>query len=149
MAYATVDDVAARLGRDLDEAEQRLAAVLLDDAEQRIRARIPDLDERVNASEHYRALVVSVEAAAVVRVLRNPGGYRSETDGNYSYQLDTRAAAGFLTILDEEWALLGASHGAFTATPYLDPIHHDPLHLMRHPRGTGPYLPLDREWWPP
>lgn len=149
MAYATVDDVAVRLGRDLDDAEQRLAAVLLDDAEERIRARIPDLDDRVAASEHYRALVVSVEAAAVVRVLRNPGGYRSETEGTYAYTLDTRAAAGFLTILDDEWALLGVAHGAFTAVPYLDPLRHHPRHLLRYPRGTEPYLPLEGEWWPP
>ncbi|MGY0063371.1 Gp19/Gp15/Gp42 family protein [Streptomyces sp. LZ34] len=114
-----------------------------------MRARIPDLDERVAASEHYRALVVSVEAGAVVRVLRNPGGYRSETDENYAYTIDTRAAAGFLTILDEEWSLLGAARGASTAVPYLDPIPHDPRHLVRYPRGTGPYLPLDHEWWPP
>ncbi|MFF4607933.1 Gp19/Gp15/Gp42 family protein [Streptomyces sp. NPDC001339] len=149
MAYATADDVGARLGRDLDDAEQRLAAVLLDDIEERLRARIPDLDERVSADEHYRALVVSVEAAAVVRVLRNPSGFRSETDGNYAYTIDTRAAAGFLTILDEEWQLLGAARGAFTAVPYLDPIRHDPRHLVRYPRGTGPYLPLEREWWLP
>ncbi len=149
MAYATADDVAARLGRDLDDAEQRLAAVLLDDVEHRLRARIADLDERVAASDHYRALVVSVEAAAVVRVLRNPGGYRSETDGNYSYTIDTRAAAGFLTILDEEWALLGAARGAFTAVSHLGVRPHDPRHLLRYPRGTGPYRPLDGERWPP
>ena len=149
MAYATVDDVAARLGRDMDEAERRLAAVLLDDVEERLRARIPDLDDRVAADEHYRALVVSVEATAVVRVLRNPGGYRSETDGNYSYSLDTRAAAGFLTILDEELALLGAARGAWTAVPALNSPGHHHRHLLRHPRRTGPYTPLAEEWWPP
>lgn len=46
------------------------------------------------------------------------------------------------SIFDDEWSLLGAAHGAFTAVPYLDPLAHDP-------RDTGPYLPLDREWWPP
>ncbi|WP_329567679.1 Gp19/Gp15/Gp42 family protein [Streptomyces sp. NBC_01361] len=138
VAYATVDDVGARLGRLLGEDAQQLAAALLDDAEQRIRARVPDLDERVSGDEHDRALVVSVEAAAVVRVLRNPGGYRSETDENYAYTLDARAAAGFLTILDEEWALLGAARGAFTAAPWPDPLRHDPRHLVRYPRGTGP-----------
>ncbi|MDT0307310.1 hypothetical protein RM780_10080 [Streptomyces sp. DSM 44917] len=49
VAYATVDDVAARLGRELDDGAQRLAAVLLKDVEHRLRARIADLDERAAA----------------------------------------------------------------------------------------------------
>lgn len=116
MSYASVADVEHRMGRPLSDPERTLAAALLDDAETLLRARIPRLDQRV-ADEQFGKLVVLVEASAVVRVLRNPGGYRSETAGDYSYTIDTRAAAGYLTILDSEWRLLGVAPGAFTITP--------------------------------
>lgn len=93
----------------------------LDDVEALIRARIPDLDAQITAGTISEALVVLVECDAVLRLLRNPGGYRSETIGEYSYQLDTRGSAtGALMILDSEWALLGVSAGAFTVAPYLE-----------------------------
>lgn len=119
MAYATVDDVQARLGRPLTDEEKALAATLLDDVEARIRARIPDLDERVAADENYEALVVQVEANAVLRVLRNPEGYRQETEGNYSYSLSAAVASGHLFVMDSEWGLLGSGRGAWTITPVL------------------------------
>lgn len=117
MSYASVADVAARLGRPLTDDERDLAAVLLDDAENLIRARIPDLDKRIADGRIRRELVVMIEANAVVRVLRNPGGYRSETAGDYSYTIDTRAAAGYLDIPDTDWRLIGVRPGAFTITP--------------------------------
>lgn len=117
MAYATVDDVQARLGRPLTSEERELAVTLLDDVEAMLRARIPDLDERVEVNENYRALVVMVEANAVLRVLKNPEGYRQESEGNYSYSLNVAAAAGYLLVLDWEWRMLGASRGAWTITP--------------------------------
>jgi hypothetical protein len=119
VSYATVADVEHRMGRPLADPERELSAALLGDAETLLRARIPDLDQRAQRDD-YRRLVVMVEAAAVVRVLRNPGGYRSETAGDYSYTVDTRAAAGYLTVLDDEWRLLGVSPGAFTITPAVD-----------------------------
>lgn len=112
MALAIVEDVQTRLGRKLTEQEAELAGALIADAEAMLRARIPDLDQRVAESETYAQLVRMVIANAVVRVLKNPGGYRTETDGDYSYAIDTRAAAGFLTFLDDELSQLGA-RGAF------------------------------------
>lgn len=131
MSYATVTDVQARLGRPLTDPERELAAVLLDDAESLIRARMPDLDDWIAIGPVRRRLVVMIEANAVVRVLRNPGGYTSETAGDYSYTIDTRAAAGYLTIPDADWALLGLNTGAFTITPALP-----------HPRRAPDC------WWP-
>lgn len=120
MALAAVSDVAARLGREISSQESDLSATLLDDAEAILTARIPDLLDRAAGDERYRALVVMVEASMVVRVLRNPDGYRQESEGGYSYTVDTRAAAGFLTVLDDEWALLGyRADGAFTIAPSL------------------------------
>lgn len=112
MALALVSDVEKRLGRPLTSEEGELASVLLDVTEARLRLRIPDLDQRLEANPGYGVVVVDVLASAVVRVLKNPEGYRMEVDGSYQYQVDTRAAAGFLTFLEDELADLGL-RGAF------------------------------------
>lgn len=103
----TTADVTARLGRPLtdDETESDLVETLIEDAENMVRVRMPG-----RVLDPDTADVVSVKqvvANAVARVLRNPDGYRSESAGGVSYTIDTRAAAGFLTILADEWSLLG------------------------------------------
>src|SRR5699024_406259 len=112
MSLATPRDVATRLGRDLTTQETALVGDLLDVAEARLRLRIPDLDQRIAANSYYETVVIDVIANAVVRVLKNPEGFRMEMDGSYQYQVDTRAAAGFLTFLDDELSVLGVG-GAF------------------------------------
>lgn len=112
--------VAARLGRALTPDEEDLVTTLLADAERTIASRAPGRSLAALDLED----VQRVAATAVVRVLRNPDGYRSEAAGGVSYTIDTRAAAGFLTILDEEWALLGltsptSGSGAFSFGPVL------------------------------
>jgi hypothetical protein len=57
------------------------AGAQLDDAETVIRIRIPDLDDRVTSDRLAADVVRLVVVAVVVRMLRNPGGYRSETAG--------------------------------------------------------------------
>lgn len=111
-------DVASRLGRPLTTDEESTVAVLLADTERMISTRAGGLDSIDPGA------LVQVAASAVVRVLRNPEGYRSEGVGGVSYTIDSRVAAGFLTILDEEWALLGLTApasrgGAFSFGPSL------------------------------
>jgi len=130
MALAEVEDVQARLNRPLTTEEEQIAQTLLDDVEARLRVRLPDLDDRVAADPNYHALVVQVEANAVLRVIRNPDGYRQETEGNYSYSKSAAVASGHLFVMDSEWDLLGARQGAFTIVPHLE---------------TRPRIPLN--WW--
>jgi hypothetical protein len=139
-----VDDVAARLGRPLADTERGQVQALLDDAETIIRARVPDLDDRVDAGRLAPAVVRLVLVAVVLRVVRNPGGYRSETAGDYSYTMDGRAASGALQVMPDEWRLLGVGDGAFTIAPHtrrawpwawVDGWPHDP---MDGPAWPGP-----------
>lgn len=116
MALATLHDVETRLGRTLTDQEPVLVATLLGDAEVLLASRNPSLLTQASSDPTFRARAVAVEAAAVVRVLRNPEGYRSEQSGPFSYSIDTRAAAGFLTILADEWRQLGVSD-TFTIDP--------------------------------
>lgn len=121
MAYATVEDVRVRLGRPLEAGEIEIVTTRLEDVENIIRNRIPDLDDAVASGEVNEDTLVMVEADAVLRLIKNPEGYRSETDGNYSYQIDERVASGALDILPKEWALLGVKAGASVLRPYLNP----------------------------
>lgn len=118
MAYAEVSDLEARMGRDLNAAEQSLAQVLLDDVEIIIRANIPDLDTRISSGELSVDVLIYVECAAVKRVILNAEGFLQETDGNYSYTRDTAVASGLLDLTSREWALLnGGQNAMFTIQP--------------------------------
>src|SRR5690349_4350472 len=111
MAYATIADVELRLGRDLTTEEEAQVTELLEDVEAMIRYRIPDLDEKVANGTLPERLVVMVEVNAVVRVLRNPEAYVSETDGNYSYTRSSSGASGYLELTPQEWDWLFGGSG--------------------------------------
>lgn len=118
MAYATPADVAVRWGRELSPEESALISVRLADVERMILRRIPDLAARITAGTILEADVIQVEADAVLRVVRNPDGYVSETDGDYTYMVSQDASPGRLTILPEEWELLGVTaSGMFVIAP--------------------------------
>ena len=120
MPYATPTDVQSRLGRELDTAETDLVTVRLADAERMIRRRVPDLDNQVTAGTIDAEDVKQIQAEAVLRLVRNPEGYTSESDGNYSYQFSSQAASGKLEILAAEWQALGVQTGGmFTISPNL------------------------------
>lgn len=125
MAYATVADVEARLGRSLEAGEQEIVETRLNDVELLIRHKIPDLDSKIADGTISQDLLVMVEADTVLRLIRNVDGFRSETDGNYSYQIDERVASGRLDILAHEWALLGITSGVFTIRTNLSPYYNN------------------------
>ncbi|WP_439377830.1 Gp19/Gp15/Gp42 family protein [Amycolatopsis lexingtonensis] len=120
MAYATAQDVANRFIRPLDTDEQRVVNTRLDDSERMLRRRVPDLDEQIAAGTIDQADVVMIEADMVLRLIRNPDGYKSETDGNYSYTISAEVASGRLQVLPDEWSLLGIRSGTVVIAPQFD-----------------------------
>lgn len=138
MSYASPSDVSDRLGRPLSTDEASQVEALLSDAEILIKSKIPDLDDKVTTEEIAEAVVVMVTANAVVRLIRNPAGYTSETDGEYSYQINWRLASGSLMITDAEWSLLGASSGAFTID--VRPRTWFERHYDGAPQGVHPFF---------
>jgi hypothetical protein len=119
MAYATAEDVSVRWGRELTAEESQLVGVRLEDVERMIRRKVPDLDDQISYGALYVEDVVQVEADAVLRLARNPDGYQSETDGNYSYTMQKDLATGKLWITDDEWEILGCRpRGWFVLVPY-------------------------------
>lgn len=107
MAYATLEDVQARYHLPIEESLYPLVEARLEDAEGKIRSRIPALDELIAQGRVSEATVVRVTAEAVIRLVRNPDGYVSETDGSYTYQLSYNAGGSDLVIPEEDWFDLG------------------------------------------
>jgi hypothetical protein len=121
MAYASLEDVSVRWARIPTPEEAAAIQVRLDDVERMILRRIPDLDEQIADGSIELEDLKLVEAEAVLRLARNPEGYVSETDGNYTYQLSQQTIAGRLEILPEEWELLGVVRTRLSfLTPVLD-----------------------------
>ncbi|SHS98080.1 Phage protein Gp19/Gp15/Gp42 [Mycobacteroides abscessus subsp. abscessus] len=122
-AYATASDVAARWGKavaDLDPEIVALIEVRLGDVERMIKRRIKDLDAQIDADKVDVEDVKQVESDAVLRLARNPEGYMSESDGNYTYMLRSDLSSGKLEILADEWETLGVSaSGMFVIVPIL------------------------------
>lgn len=109
--YAEATDVTKRWARTPAPEEISLIEIRLADVERMIRRRIPDLDDKIDSGELDVEDLKQVEADAVLRLVRNPEGYLSETDGNYTYMLQQDMALGRLEILPEEWEILGIRRG--------------------------------------
>lgn len=114
MAYATKEDVAVRWGRQLTPEDEAMVVQRLEDVERMIKRRIPDLDDKCANDPEYQTDVIQVEADAVLRLARNPEGYLSETDGDYTYMLQSGTASGSLEILPTEWETLGVRSSRMT-----------------------------------
>lgn len=113
MAVASVDDVAARVGRPLVDHESEQAEAYLADAEARIVARIPDAVERAATDEAFRANLVSVECAVAIRAARLAEGVDAAIPADGSIAYNPRSQPGYVAVRRSEWRQLGASKGAF------------------------------------
>jgi hypothetical protein len=120
MAYAAAADVQAVLGRVLSTEDTAMVERRLAQVERMIIRRIPDLVDQIDAGALDEADVIDIEAEAVLRVIRNPDGVYSESDGTYTYTKSAEAADNRLRILPEEWQTLGLRVGKmFSIVPNL------------------------------
>lgn len=91
----------------LSLARAATCRALLKRASRLVRDTYPSLGDRITAG------TVSADSAGlavlnmVARVMRNPGGLRSETTGPFSRAYDPDAASGMLQITEAETGLLG------------------------------------------
>lgn len=99
------DAVEAWLLRPLSEVETQYVDRLLERALRLITGALTR--SGVGIDDVDPAALIDVQASMVARVLRNPDGFRSESDGQYSYQLDSASASGRLEVTDSDLELLG------------------------------------------
>jgi hypothetical protein len=120
---ATSSDLVARSLRPLTPQEIVWGETRLGDAFGQLVAARPSIATRLDAGDlPFKALVIQVLCAMVLRVLSNPNGKLEESIDDYRYRLDAAVSTGSLYATDAEIALLsagdGASDGAFTIRPY-------------------------------
>ncbi|NAE18050.1 Gp19/Gp15/Gp42 family protein [Enterococcus hirae] len=101
---ATVDDVAQAYEADISADGLPRVQGLLEYASARLERLRPALRADLAAGSVDPVLVQAALVQAVLRVLRNPGAYQSQTAGEFSYTLNTRVASGQLAFTDDELA---------------------------------------------
>lgn len=119
MTIATPAALTVSLLRPLAGSESTYAPALLTRAESLLLAHIPDLLDRATDLE-YRAKVVTIECDMVSRVLRNPDGILTESQGDYTYRLDQAVASGRLMPTPDELDALRDRARLSAATGALD-----------------------------
>ncbi|UWD83654.1 phage Gp19/Gp15/Gp42 family protein [Curtobacterium flaccumfaciens] len=122
MAWFEVEekDIVSRF-RPLDDDEKLVIETMIEDAQDIVEdaaeaASIPEpTTER--GERTYKRIIASV----VIRVLRNPDGYLTETTDGYTYRRDSALSSGALYVSDSELDQLRPSvrrhRGAFTIVP--------------------------------
>jgi hypothetical protein len=100
---ATTADIEARW-RPLSAQEETNAEAFLGDAWVKLRRLLPTLEADIIADTtgDLAAATVAVLVSAVLRVLKNPDGYKQESLDDWSGTRDGSAAAGALFFTDEE-----------------------------------------------
>lgn len=111
--------------RPLSDQEAINGIVFLDDAWRMLRRRLTrldvDIEDLIDSDTDLRDDVVRVITTAVLRVMKNPDGKRSESIDDYSWTRDQAVSAGLLYITDDELTDLvpgtGEHGGAYTVDP--------------------------------
>lgn len=122
MTWPTVskDDIISRF-RELEGDEDAVIETMITDAQDIVEdaaesAGIPE-PTTARGERTFKRIV----AAVVIRVLRNPEGYLTETLDDYTYRRDSAVSAGVLYVSDAEVEQLRPvarrRRGAFTIVP--------------------------------
>ncbi|GAA3509992.1 hypothetical protein GCM10022234_00180 [Aeromicrobium panaciterrae] len=104
------------------DSDEEYVTDLIEEAELELARRRGDLRTWIDAGtsqdirDDREHRIVVVVRRAVRRVLKNPSGYASETDGDYSYTRSRSAASGEISITSKDWQLLGVSNGIKAGT---------------------------------
>jgi hypothetical protein len=125
----TVADIAARW-RTLTSAEEVVVQARLNDAWELILASVPDVEARLLAGTLRPGLVLAVEAAMVLGVVKNPdGAIETETAiDDYRKRVRVEAAASGMELTEAQIELLSpptsaaGTDGAWTIRPYSIPV---------------------------
>src|SRR5690349_11160375 len=98
---AGTSDLEARW-RPLSDQESINGETFLDDAWRMLTRRVSTIEADIASDDDLSADVVRVLATAVLRVMKNPDGYRQESIDDYVWIRDQAVSAGLLYFTDSE-----------------------------------------------
>jgi hypothetical protein len=137
--WTTFEDVNARYEKPLGDDRRAWVEQVIADAERRLVSKRPNLPSNITAGKVDTADVRVAVVNAVLRVIRNPEGYQSETEGNYVYTIAKDVAGGKLYFEADDLALVTPSWvpGAtvMSSVPIGMPAHRVPV--LRERPGWG------------
>lgn len=108
MAITTFADVEDFAKRDIPASDQTWVERKIDEAEAILETYIGDLADWIDVDPAKRTpKVVLVVCRMVDRVIKNPDGYNTETDGDYSYGRSGALASGEVYASRADLRILG------------------------------------------
>jgi hypothetical protein len=131
MSYATVDDVAVQLMRDLTTAEQARVTALLPVVDRLIDQAVPSVAARIASGDLAAGVVAVVAASMIARALEVPAGVTESEEriDDYSRRYRRESASQGLGLLGDEIALLAPDEQDADVTAF-----------SILPAGTAPYV---------
>lgn len=131
MAFASIDDVKARLGRPLTEADEAAANFLLVGAQMFVEAAAEKTEEQLDS---FPPVLRFVTVEMVCRAMANPQGLASESEtlGAYSHtERYSAEGADLLLTKTEELLVRRAVHGTLSGSAELASLASDAYALYR------------------
>lgn len=127
MAFATTEDIEARLGRTLTGTEAGSVDLLLEAAQAVIAQAAGKTDEWAETLDPVPAILRFVCVELVVRVLANPEGLRSTSEqlGAYQRSRSFRDADGLLLTASETRLVRGVTYGRASGSARMKSILDD------------------------
>lgn len=110
MAITTFADVDEFVKRDIPASDQTWVEAKIDEAESLLETYVGDLDDWIAANPTKReSRIIKVVCRMVDRVIKNPDGLSTETDGDYAYGRPVGLASGEVYATRTDLRLLGLS----------------------------------------
>lgn len=137
--YATIDDVRDEYNGEIPADSEAYVARKLAAAELIVQRAVGgDIAAYIASGKTSAAEVRLVLCDMVIRLLRNPGGVRTETAGPFSRTIDQSVASGNLWLTRDDKRKLGLRTTAASADLALvdDALRHPLRHPRRHLRDT-------------
>ena len=121
MAYATIEDVAARMSRSMSEAEEAVCINLLDDAAVIIDAYAPDAAEDIKKVVSIRMVMRAADAGSLMGVPAGATqGSMSGLGYSQSWTISGGGGTGELYLGKTEKSLLGMGNKIGSHSPVED-----------------------------
>lgn len=109
--WVQFSDVEARSEEPIPEADEARIGVYIEDAEALLRRKVPTLAARIASGAVEADLVTLIVSDAVLRLYRNPEGFRQENSDEYAYVRPADSASSRIRFTDEDLAILGGGNG--------------------------------------